>query len=397
MFKKVKMIGLEGILVCLLPIIHQVVNIAGLSGNFMYLPLLLIVYLHCRRLIFPESYEILGAAYVVSYFFCTVLSGEITLYALQYIFLIGAFYLAIPLMGMKIGAHYEECIGLMVLAGAIILIPKVLPQMGNISVDQIKSAMKIEAAKSVRNRLSFGFSHPNTAAYFLATEILLLNAYIRKKSRGINRAAACAAILLFGVALLGTGSRTAAISVFVLFMIQLFLAAAKRFLKVKSNFYPLCILTGIGVLFGSGAMDSIWGNSSGRDSAAENLLASLISNHRLLFGTGVSGISSGNISKVLGEKIIIDGWYMHMFATTGVVGVTVILAGIGILFFKLLKKIPESNEKDFVFSVMVFLLCYGFAENVVFVPGVLLSVVCWVLIMALYFKTAVESHENFSI
>lgn len=397
MIKKIKAIGIEGVIICLLPLVHQLVNMFGVNANLMYVPLLLILLFNMDKLTLPVYYFPFGIAFLFTYLGCTILSGQLSLYGIAYIALLGVFYITIPIIGKRASKYYADYVLFLLFAGALFLLPQVLLNIGSVSLDQITNALNVEGDSIVRNRLTFGFMHPNTAAYMIATEILLLNAYFRMKKNWKNRIVVLGVGLLLFVGLLGTGSRTAIISVLALFAIQVGFAAINLLPKLKPLLYFLCIIIVLYLLFTTGIVGTLLNRSSGRTVALSTLYSALVRTDRLWFGTGVAGISAGNISAVLGQEIIIDGWYMHMFASTGIIGLVVIFAGITSLFWHLLKNTPVGSERNFMFAIMFFLLCYGFAENVIFVPGILLSVVCWILIFALYYKSQGVVNESSSV
>lgn len=376
-------------LVVILPVLQLSVYIFRINNIFLYVMFALVLFLSYPTLKMPIFYEKFGVCIIFSYLLCTLLSGNIDMESLKYIALIIIFYLSLPHLGRYIAEDYKKNIRYMYYFGCTIIMFTIVRHIQEINIENISSALNIIELSTGRVRATFGFTHANTAGFNIVSMMILgaWNMKINqpsKKEHIIN----IAVNMFFLLALLCTGSRTGLI-VIIYFYFHIFFNTV---LKVLKRFaYIFMLLVGVASLYlviGTNIISATVENSSGRDILIKNLLQAMIEQNKVLIGIGVSPISSGGISEALGMSLSFDSWYFYILASCGLIGSIVLFSGIVYVFFNMYRN-TVASLRTISSASMVSLLIYGIAENLVFVPGIFISVLIWILIISAYYYSII--------
>jgi len=217
-------------------------------------------------------------------------------------------------------------------------------------------------------------------------EIVLLVFMI--KLRKFNRYISALFLLLSSLAIISSGSRTAFICTLLFLLSQL---GRYIFSKIGLGVTQYFVQIGIVVvllmyMFQSESASELVDLSSGRDVLNKTTIDYLKYNGYLYFG-----YAPFNFTELHNYIPITDCWYVVCIAQIGIVG---LLGWISIIIILTYKMIKSDNFNGV--TLLVCLLCYGVTENVVFNPGVSLSMVFLVLIFysANNMNAAYETEEK---
>lgn len=378
---------LRMVLVGILPLFHLLFHNFEYSAMVMYIPLCVI--LACRLLrrglTLKRSYWLFIGGMMAVYVVCTFNSGYTTATSLAYIGLILLFLLALPEMGEAFADYPMPILVMWTVIIGLMLLPRVWVEADSITPSRILQALRINDPENLSKvRAEFGFTHANTAGYLLATNIIvlckLLNMGYPNKIAKPLRYLLWADMALSIWGMLATGSRAASLAIFILMGMLLYtrfldrLNRQTRFLLKAAAFLLVAY-----VLIGRFVLRNLVANSSGRDVNVLAMVKALYESGNLFFGVGLAPISSGLLSRKLGAHFVIDGWYQYMLGCVGVVGLVCILLLLVYIVKYCLRHTPAENY-DFALALVVCFALYGTAENITLTPGVLLSVVAWVLL-----------------
>ena len=100
-----------------------------------------------------------------------------------------------------------------------------------------------------------------------------------------------------------------------------------------------------------------------------------MNSNRLITGFGPISISS--ISRTLPIKIT-DTWYITHILSFGLI--SLILISVNIAYSLILFSKNLNDKNGYIVPLILVLLFYSLAENVLFVPGTLISWVFWMII-----------------
>lgn len=385
---RIKMENFLSIVVGLIPAIYFGIYISRKFSYGMYIPIIIIFILCIVKDFFknyPRMYAYFIGFAIVAFLGCTCLSGGLSLYGFLYIILLIVFFIILPILGNILSSNKKRNLLIMAISGAFFLIPNILKEIGNISENQVKSALGITEG-FVRYRIKYGFPHANTAGFSIVSEIIILYVLsLQIENKKIKGLVFFIAAFLF-YSLLGTGSRTAILCCSFFFLVDIVQRIVNKFHRLSFFLYPfLCIMLLYIVFTMNVSSDDVIANSSGRFDSMVIIINALKESNKLFFGVGEAGISSGYIESVLQEHVYIDNWYLHILASLGIIGSSILLIGIVLLIFYIFKN-TEIENRSIQISLILCIFLYGITENVVFVPGVSLSVIVWTIIFSMVSK-----------
>ncbi len=214
-------------------------------------------------------------------------------------------------------------------------------------------------------RASFGYSHANFAAMFILFNILIIYIYffIIENNRKIF---ATILISLFTITMLFTASRTAIFCVGIFFLLEIIKNILQRLNWIQKIFI-IClssitlIILVMGLKIYNLQIDLDLRSLYVRIGSLKNNI-DILNKNSFLLGNG--GVSISN---------------MHNYITTilmyGIVGLLTMLINIIYISINSIK-----NKNYFIFNLIITVIVYSTMENIIFVPGVLISVLFWGLI-----------------
>lgn len=224
------------------------------------------------------------------------------------------------------------------------------------------------------SRADFGMSHPNFAGAFLFANIIALylyNKFSKEKNKTIYFL-----IVFFNIMLVFTGSRTAImIQILFYFLDQLLYALRKinKYLR-QSIYFLLGIFILLSLIYNINIDIGIDLNSI--EDRFSNLiwnLKLLESKNRILIGIGPINIRS--LVQYLDGMKVSDNWYITTIVTHGLIGLIIMIR----IIISTMKNIIKN--KNITMGIFFICICiYALFENVLFVPGVLLSFFTWFIV-----------------
>lgn len=375
-------------LVAIIPFINQLHNLGLNIEKLIYIPFIGIIL--CFLTMKKNKNDLIvnleikfsnGAGFI---FICMILSYilspiiGLTLFKydpisnIMYISLFIIFILALIILHTTINTEqrYYYTLKSLLCGNSIVLIFNLLKNITDIS--DINFSTILTSDREVR--AIYGFSHPNTVSMFLLVEMLLIYLILKKYKREKYRIVSSISIFTLLIFLISTGSRTA-ILVVCLFILLSILDKLKEKLAIKLKICLNIVIMVVIMLFLLYKFDLnvFLANSSGRDTAIIQNISSVIK-----YGTILYGIAPVNIS-ILNEPCNLgftDNWFIVQLIQFGLIGIIFMIFCIGKMF-----KIYNKNKNYTCMNLLISILFYGFAERVVFVPGVLLSVIIWIILI----------------
>ena len=368
-------IDLIDLLIFTIPFLFQVCYVFDVTVNVVYSVYIIILLLHIirrQRLTINHSYKIIGIAVFGVYFLIPIISFNVNWYTFSYVGLLLLFYFIISILGERIRDNFLVTIKGMLAGNTLLLAYQIL-----INISEINSNSLLLVFNGERDgRAYFGYSHPNSAAMFMVIEMIFIYLLVRKgKVKKLHKFILTVVGLCFTVPLLATGSRTAFYALIIFTIVESFYFIIKRFKKYK---FFISVSTGLALflLFFEKILKFYNENASGRSDNTLKNINILIDRDSVFFGLGSSRIS--DLTNTLGVTIV-DNWYMYIFICYGFCGLGFMLFNLFHYFKKQIKYNIQSKD-SYSISLIITLLFYSYAENVMFVPGVLLSLVFWGLI-----------------
>ncbi|MCR5742968.1 MAG: hypothetical protein K6F92_04455 [Lachnospiraceae bacterium] len=376
----------ENILLFCMPAIYELATIGVLPNNVMYVPLIImLIYEYIikgKRPQITKKYLLFGALMALAYIFSSLLSFELMVNDVMYVILIFAMFFSLPVFGDIMSKNILCATRLLYLGNAVVLYPLLCMNVSKISFAQILNSLAVDGMSRF-GRNYFGFYHPNTAALMIVTQIVLSVILVSKSRKLMEKIVVSIIILPMIICLLSAGSRTAVIAVFLLFFLLFIFKSLKFTPHFRFITYLVIVCAAVIVAINTDVVNMLIYNSSGRFYSTQLIVKEMNNQGRLLFGIGVHQISSGSISRILGGIFIVDNWYVYMFVSTGIIGFVSIVFGLVYYFRVIIKDTPVSQNRFLIRALIACLLVYGLAENVVFVPGVLYSIITWILLEGL--------------
>lgn len=364
--------------------VYQIVNYTRVVSYFLYIPyiaVILLIMVSGGKIKIPSGYRYLFSGIVLCYLLGPMLGGNINYSSYTYTALVVMFSLAVIQMGKSLSSDISN-IKKMAYIGALFLIYLVLTHLNAFSLSNMYDALGIGGVRNTSVRESFGFWHPNAAGYMFGTEIILLSFAMTLEDRMYKKVIECGLIIIFTLSMLASGCRTAAITIVVYFSIKFVLKNTRVFKRARPGVLLVIIIAFCFYFSSVNGFEGLLQVSSGRNMAVVNVIDYLWKSGRLLFGYGATRISEGNIG------ITIDNWYLNVLAYYGVCGFFFILLGVVSLLVSLystIRLLPDESIKENIISFIIMFFLYGLCENVIYVPGVTLCGVFWIVMNMFYF------------
>lgn len=243
------------------------------------------------------------------------------------------------------------------------------------------------------DRAVFGFTHANTAASYIFLELILLIfalIYYKKKIFILP-------LLFFVPPLFATGSRTAVISFGIFLIVYVSATFLNRFpLYIRYALSSLIFVFVILVFFNFD-WGLLWESSSGRDTRFLYDLHYLYAHDLIWFGIGP--INNTSIPIVAPQLYTIDNWYINNTILYGVFGTSSFIIVAFVLLARYLKQTLATKATKVASWGLAFLISfmiYSFFETFLYTPGILCSVIFWVLILAIYKNRDLFSEYNYT-
>ncbi len=225
-------------------------------------------------------------------------------------------------------------------------------------------------------RAHFGYSHANFAAMFIFSNILMIYVYyyiIKNECRWRG----VILIVIFTIIMLFTGSRTAVLCEGIFLLLEIIRNILKR-VNLWLKIFLICLI--IIILIVTGIFLNIYGFNVSLDleslyvrinSLKNNI--SILKGKSLFFGNGAINISS--MQDYVSNMKISDNWYITAMLMYGIIGVIIMLFNV---FYIVINSIKMKNY--FIVNLIITFIIYSTMENVLFVPGALISMLFWGLI-----------------
>lgn len=360
------------IIIGILPFIYGFVLSNEKSSVILYIPYIIIIgvfILFKINLKLNRQLLRLGLLFLIAYIiipFITFKVSDIMYLALYFIF-IGSL---ICVGSEATTKRYNIYIRNMMIGNGSILFFKILTHINEINATNIASIQN----GNRQLRATYGYPHPNTTAMAIVVEVLLIYIYTRtfKKKK---------VLLLYGLlipALLATASRTGTYCLIIFFSLEFFF-----YIKDKiNNFIPnkmkivLGLIACVLAIFTVMQFDakSFVSSASGRgDAMAINLQLLFDKNS---FITGMKPIPITSLLKDIPGLKITDVWYMTHLISFGFISLVVILINLALMTINFLM---NKETPKYLLSIILMLTFYSGAENVMFVPGAIVSPVLWII------------------
>lgn len=225
------------------------------------------------------------------------------------------------------------------------------------------------------SRAYFSFGHPNFAGIFLLIEILLLlYLFIKIKSKYL-----LFLLLFYLFALLATGSRTSfyGLIIFCVMYMYFFICykTSKKLRLLIINMSIWLLIVYFGLIYD---WKELLSDSSGRDTLLIHNLNELVKDGNLL--TGIGPINYTSIAVFYPNYQMSDNWYVTNTMLYGVFGTIsfVFVTLISIIYLFLIHSNSKNyKELNFVKSLTICILIISFFENLLYIPGVIVSFFFW--------------------
>ncbi|GFN29858.1 hypothetical protein [Paenibacillus xylaniclasticus] len=264
--------------------------------------------------------------------------------------------------------NYKTVLKTILLGNSILLIMNLLTNMNEINIDNYSWILAGER----NSRANFGFSHPNTAGMFLFLEIILIY-YVNKLGCGRWYVWTVLIGLLLPF-LLATGSRTAVIGTILFFLLSLYssvLSKANPLIQLAVFFGV--IVPGFIVMLYQFNLEAFFNEASGRNSNLVHNLNILKEHDAVVFG--IAPVNVSDLKTMIDGLTFSDNWYVTHLIQFGLVGMALFVFSLFMVLF-----VSIRQKRLGIVTLLIILLFYSGAENVMFIPGVLISWVMWILI-----------------
>lgn len=383
MLKKRECVTIKQLLILLLgiiPIGYQIVNVYNLNSNWIYLGFIIINVLFLFKLKgkIPINKKVLfiSGNFIIAYILIPILFntiGNVNLKnSILYMGLFLLFINALTIITLFLKKEdYKNILISTLIGNSLFLVFMIF-----LNINQINSGTVLSIITGNRPiRADFSFGHPNTAAMFIFIEILLIYLIFidifNKKIMGNTL------IVMFILPLLATGSRTSLYSLLLFFVLELY---RKKIYKIKSNykkFFVFTIVLPVGIfLLSKFDLTTFLNSSSGRNEFVKYNINYIMASNRLIMGFGPTPVTS--MRDFLPELVITDTWYITHILSFGIISLGIIMVNIIYLLIIFIKNINVKNGH--VISLIIVLLFYSGAENVLFIPGTIISWFFWMII-----------------
>lgn len=231
-------------------------------------------------------------------------------------------------------------------------------------------------SSSRASRANFGYSHANFAAMFIFFNILII--YIYFFIIGNNKKVfATILINLFIIIMLFTASRTAILCVGIFFLLEVMKNILQR-LNWAQRIFIIC-LSGITLIILIIAIN-IYNVRIELDLTSLYVrISNLRNNINILnknsFLLGNGGVNISSMHNYITNMRISDNWYITTILMYGSVGLMIMIINIIYILRSSIK-----NKNYFMVNLIITFIIYSTMENIMFVPGVLISMLFWGII-----------------
>ena len=379
------------LLITSIPIMYQIVGLKNtVYTDIQYIPMLilnlaLIFHFYKNKVKLKKETVIIFLMLFMAGFVVPFVMSNVTqtmfMENLKYSgFYINFIVMIILLANYIVKDNYKKIIGSFLVGNTVILGINIIKNINNINlnkcIDNVIHLFKLLDKKEV---LEFGFNHPNIASLFIIMEIFLLYKFKQSfDNRNIytNLSINVCMIILI-IPLLATGSRGAIIGGIAFCILNAFFWC---FLKVK-NYVKVIISTIIialscVLLAHMNFVQIIFSESMKiRLSDVSNLVYYLVENNKVITGLGPVN-NTLSYAKTTGIENTVDNGYLAFCAQYGIIGLGLILASLGYLFYSNFQ--IKNNENC---ALILTLLIYSCVENVLFIPRVLMCLLVWIFIV----------------
>ncbi|MEA3573930.1 hypothetical protein [Peribacillus frigoritolerans] len=289
---------------------------------------------------------------------------------LSYIMLFLIFILSLSIIVSFINMNnYKTVLQIILIGNSILLIYNLLLNLNEINMENFKWLISGER----ESRANLGFLHPNTAGMFLFIEIILLY-YIYKLKIGFAYIWIPSIFILL-IFLLATGSRTALLSTILFFILNLYSKVMSKInVKLQLSVFFGVILPVLTLSLLNFNFNDFVDSASGRGTAlAQNL--NVLNQHNSFF-FGIAPVNVSDLKILIIGLTFSDNWYITHLIQFGFIGMVLFITNILIVIINAVKQ-----NNHIILTLLMVLLFYSAAENVMFIPGVLVSWVVWILIL----------------
>lgn len=369
------------LLIALIPFLNQFNNTYGGLGYLIYVPYIMIIVvanLYRKKEDSTISNNSLIQIVVVLLLFSYTISPVLGLTIFKYtplenIIYIALFYIFIIFLFniykiIDSKEKYNELLKYITIGNSLILIINLTLNINEIQYIDFNTILTNERAI----RASFGINHPNTTAMYILIEMLLIYLFIIKEKK--KKKIGFIIILILSVFLIATGSRTANICLIIFILLEVYSNITKRLNKyIRVNIFLVMLSIGILFLVYKSDFSSLLNSMSGRDRAFINNLYAIKEYGNILVGIAPTSIMVLNNQCMLDFA---DNWYIVQMIQFGILGIIPIFVTIIILLTRFMK-----YRNTMMVNLILVMLVYSTAERVLFVPGVNLSVILWILIV----------------
>lgn len=234
----------------------------------------------------------------------------------------------------------------------------------------------------IRERLYFGFNHPNLAAIYILCEVILIN-IIYGKNKNIKFITNTIGYIL----LITTASRTAVFALTIYIIMKIFI---KFIFSINKYLRGMVISTVIisFIIFGAynNGNNSVTNKIESLEVRSDDIKTSinyLIENDIILLGIGP--VSHTKICVFDSQLKAPDNGYISFIIQFGILGFSFVMLTIGSIVIKCIK-----NRDYNTLSIIGMFLFYSLSEATLFVPGVFITLLIWIIMIVSCIKVDSE-------
>lgn len=225
-----------------------------------------------------------------------------------------------------------------------------------------------------RVRFDFGYNHPNTAAIYIICQILLTTIYFYEKN---NNKMIYISNMVFILALILTGSRTPILAIFIYILSRFIILLISKF-RGKAK---VSIILSIIIIFilSNNIYREVINNTYSidsmiiRNSEVFHNIKQLIVGNYIMFGIGP--VSHTGINDFGQGLLSVDNGYISILTQFGISGLVLIL---GVIIYTVIRCL--NRDRLILIPLIIAFLFYCTTESTLFVTGVLLTMIMWLLI-----------------
>lgn len=375
------------LLIIIIPLLYQIIGLQGINVEYIqYIPIMIINVLlciyFCKYRVYIRKISLRLANIII---FGIILLPLITfnfdplnfkpgfLYSILYINLI---IFIILLSSYMRGGKFKATILDLLIGNSLILIMNII-----LNINKLSISICIQNLIGIFNDIKFveffGYKHSNLAALYILLEILLIYIYSKVSSGFLNKYKNII-IVFFILVLMRTGSRTAII---VTIIYSIFNILYKLINKLNGK-YKLLICIFLGILTFMLYVFLSQKNIDLAESIDERVLmvgqVMEYMNNNNSFINGIGPTSVTGIKEYIININPPDNGYITLLIQYGIIGLISVVIVLLILIYKN-NKISNSDN----IALIISLLIYSLTEAVLFVPGVLISVIVWVIVFTM--------------